>query len=278
MWHFAGHGTDCGFSSNPSVTLGLMDASGRSALVPRGTIVSLAASASQNNGGKLRLIVLNACSSGDLGRQLITDARIPHVVCWDSEADDGAALAFAKGFWIAIAGGDHIENAFQAGKLAIETIINKTTGTALYKMDIDPAFFPTGTLPDGRVPAGIPLLLTCPVPQIAPIPPPPPPSQPRPQLMHQQHKHHQHNEQQQRQQQQQQQQQQMQMQQQQNNEDEELREVIARSLIDRQQPHPHSHRSGETWTCTVCTFINAGNRSETETLCAMCETPMPMLK
>ena len=78
MCHFAGHGT--GFNLSGSVTLGLMDASGKPTIIPQETIVDLALSASQNKGGKLRLIFLNACSSGDLGRKLITDASIPYVV------------------------------------------------------------------------------------------------------------------------------------------------------------------------------------------------------
>ena len=269
IWHFAGHGTDSGLSSTPSVTLGLMDASGNSTLVPRETIVSLAASASQNKGGKLRLVFLNACSSGDLGRQLITDAWIPHVVCWDSEADDGAALAFAKGFWLAIARGDAVEGAFHAGKLAIETVINRTSGAAMYKLDMDPAFFPTGSLPDGRVPAGLPTLLTSSTRPVSslPFPTPLPPLEPG--LVPQPLPMQQHNDQ--------------QRQRCHDREDEDMQQALALSLLDRQPLESHSsssssHNHSGAWTCGVCTFINnIGPKTGTDTgngtgtpLCAMC--------
>ena len=157
MWHFTGHGR--GFKLSNSITLGLMDAHGKPTIIPQDTIVDLALSSSQNKGGKLRLVFLNACSSGDLGRKLIIDASIPYVVCWDTVVDDSAALAFAKGFWLAIARGQSIDESFRAGKLCVETIICTVAGAAKYKLDIDPEFFPSGTLPDGRVPAGVPILL-----------------------------------------------------------------------------------------------------------------------
>lgn len=69
-------------------------------------------------GGEVRVVVLNACHSAALA-----EAVVPHVACvvaMSADIGDRAAIAFAGAFYQAIAYGQSVRTAFEAGKNEIE--------------------------------------------------------------------------------------------------------------------------------------------------------------
>lgn len=65
----------------------------------------------------IRMVVLNACTTESLARQLA--AVVPCVVAMNGAVEDQAALAFAKAFYRALAFGLSVQNAFIHGMTAI---------------------------------------------------------------------------------------------------------------------------------------------------------------
>jgi len=74
--------------------------------------------------GRLQCVILNACETSTLGNQIVQALPMLTVVCWSTLTEDGAARAFASGFYDAIGmcvtshgpiGPDVIEIAFKAG-------------------------------------------------------------------------------------------------------------------------------------------------------------------
>jgi hypothetical protein len=99
--HFAGHGDQAG-------QLILEDAAGRAAPVQPGALAALVAAADT-----VRCAVLNACWSDALADALLR--VLPCVVGMTGEVEDAAAIAFAAGFYRALADGESVAAAVDAG-------------------------------------------------------------------------------------------------------------------------------------------------------------------
>ena len=120
-----------------------------------------------SRGGCLELVFLNGCLSEALGRALVA-AGIPTVVCWSTRVHDQASRIFGRTFFQAVAESASYADAFDKAKLAVLTWPRKKSGTvetcrlasSTTQFDFaDPKLHAGGTLPNGRLAAGLPLLL-----------------------------------------------------------------------------------------------------------------------
>ena len=72
--------------------------------------------------GRLELVVLNACHTCELGQELLTDALVPCVVCWENEVDDEAAEVFGQAFAQSLAKhSTSAQEAFEDAKNAVRS-------------------------------------------------------------------------------------------------------------------------------------------------------------
>lgn len=105
--HFSGHGTESG-------ELILEGADGTSErFLSKAGLRSLLA-AMRGNGDPIPLVVLNACYTAAAAKSLDGEARA--VVGWVPSVEDGAAIAFAGGFYASIANGGSVHAAVEAGR------------------------------------------------------------------------------------------------------------------------------------------------------------------
>jgi tetratricopeptide (TPR) repeat protein len=119
--HFIGHGeynarTDEGL-------IALVGADGRADLVEASRLADLLGEAEP----KPRLVVLNSCSSGESGVQdlfsgtaaALVRSGISAVAAMQFTVSDSAAIAFARGFYTAIANGRRVDEAARSGRISI---------------------------------------------------------------------------------------------------------------------------------------------------------------
>ena len=104
-----------------NTTLGFTTPSGFLELIDPKDVGGIIAHATPSRGGCLELVFLNGCCSENLGKA-IRDAGVPNVVCWRTQTEDGAARAFAKGFFEALENGDTVADAFEAATLAVKCV------------------------------------------------------------------------------------------------------------------------------------------------------------
>jgi hypothetical protein len=104
--HFSGHGGVTG-------EIYLRDASGHSQAVSAAALDAVFAAVKD----RVQLVVLNACFSIEAASTIVK-----HVDCaigTTREIDDGAAIAFARGFYKSIGRGDPVQTAFTEGRLFV---------------------------------------------------------------------------------------------------------------------------------------------------------------
>ncbi len=119
--HFVGHG-DYDTSTDEGV-LAFVGADGRADLVDAGRLADLLGEAQPTP----RLVVLNSCSSGRSGMNDLfsgTAAALAHrgisaVAAMQFTISDTAAIAFARGFYTAIAHGRSVDEAARSGRISI---------------------------------------------------------------------------------------------------------------------------------------------------------------
>ncbi|GAA1057698.1 hypothetical protein GCM10017608_01000 [Agromyces luteolus] len=119
--HFIGHG-DYDDVADEGV-LALVGTDGRADLVPAHALADLLDEAEPTP----RLVVLNSCESGAASRSDLlsgTAAALSHsgihaVVAMQFPISDGAALAFARGFYTALANGRAVDEAVRSGRIDI---------------------------------------------------------------------------------------------------------------------------------------------------------------
>lgn len=119
-----------------------------------------------SKGGRLELIVLNGCLSEALGRAILAEG-IPTVVCWKTLVHDKASRVFGRAFYQSVAElssptMDDYAEAFDKAKLAVLTYPRKASSpgaisTTMFEF-ADPQHVGT-QLPNGKIVAGVPLLL-----------------------------------------------------------------------------------------------------------------------
>ena len=153
------------------LTLGLTRAGGGLEGVEPDLIAKVLGSHSPSSGGCLELVVLNGCESEALGRAIFA-AGIPTVVCWKTKVHDHAARIFSRCFFQQIATfsqeAPHLRtqryvDACTQAKLAVLSYPKPTpkwemTSGPMFEL-VDPAQHENGKLPNGKMAAGIPLLL-----------------------------------------------------------------------------------------------------------------------
>ena len=119
--HFVGHG-DFDLDSGEGV-LAFVGPDGRSDLVEASRFVDLLGEAEPTP----RLVVLNSCASGESDAQdlfsgtaaALVRSGINAVAAMQFEVTDAAAIAFARGFYTAIAQGRAVDDAMRSGRVAI---------------------------------------------------------------------------------------------------------------------------------------------------------------
>ena len=119
--HFVGHG-DYDTSTGEGV-LALVGSDGRANLVEASRIGDLLSEARSMP----RLMVLNSCSSGRSGTQdlfsgtaaALVRSGIAAVVAMQFAISDAAAIAFARGFYTAIAHGRNVDEATRSGRISM---------------------------------------------------------------------------------------------------------------------------------------------------------------
>lgn len=115
--HFSGHGTRDG-------ALQFEDAQGGPQEVPATGFVRLLRLINDDRepGRRIVLVVLNACHSAALAQALVAgdDPVVPVAIGTTEAIHDEAAIAFAEGFYSALADGKNLNYAFEAGRLRVE--------------------------------------------------------------------------------------------------------------------------------------------------------------
>jgi len=119
--HFIGHG-DYDVRAGEGL-IALMDAHGRAAMVEASRLAYLLSAARPVP----RLVVLNSCSSGESGTEelfsgtaaALVRSGVSAVAAMQFTVSDEAAIAFAQGFYTAIANGRRIDEAARNGRISI---------------------------------------------------------------------------------------------------------------------------------------------------------------
>jgi tetratricopeptide (TPR) repeat protein len=119
--HFVGHG-DYDTGTDEGV-LALVGADGRADLIEAGRLADLLAEAQPTP----RLVVLNSCSSGETGAHdlfsgtaaVLVRSGISAVAAMQFTVSDTAAIAFARGFYTALARGRAVDEAARSGRISI---------------------------------------------------------------------------------------------------------------------------------------------------------------
>jgi CHAT domain/Kelch motif/Galactose oxidase, central domain len=119
--HFVGHG-DYDTRTDEGV-LALVGAGGRADLIEAGRLADLLGEAQPTP----RLVVLNSCSSGETGAHdlfsgtaaVLVRSGISAVAAMQFAVSDAAAIAFARGFYTALARGRAVDEAARSGRISI---------------------------------------------------------------------------------------------------------------------------------------------------------------
>jgi tetratricopeptide (TPR) repeat protein len=119
--HFVGHG-DYDVRTDEGL-IALVGADGRADLVEAGRLATLLGDAEPTP----RLVVLNSCSSGETGMQdlfsgtaaALVRSGISAVAAMQFTVSDAAAIAFARGFYTAVAHGRRVDEAARSGRISI---------------------------------------------------------------------------------------------------------------------------------------------------------------
>jgi len=117
MFLFSGH-ADAPSPSGGGFTLGFTQQGGGLAQVRPEDIASVLGASARPPAGKLELVVLNGCRSLELGRAARA-AGVPTVICWQTQAEDGAARYFILEFFVAMETGCDCRTAFQSAVQAL---------------------------------------------------------------------------------------------------------------------------------------------------------------
>ena len=120
--HFSGHGTQEG-------ALCCEDASGRTQFIQPGDLADLF----EQFASKLRCVVLSACFSEMQARAIVK--RIQYVIGMRSAVEDKAAIAFAVGFYQALAAGRTIPESYKLGRaqVGLHAVPGKATPVLLQR-------------------------------------------------------------------------------------------------------------------------------------------------
>ncbi|MDX2006883.1 MAG: CHAT domain-containing protein [Meiothermus sp.] len=106
--HFAGHGSEDG-------ELVVLDEAGNSEFMPLESLVTMIRNV---NASRLRCVILNACYTKKKAKKLLE--HVPYVIAYRKAFDDRHAIAFAEGFYQALAKFEHdIKTAFEMGQAQI---------------------------------------------------------------------------------------------------------------------------------------------------------------
>jgi hypothetical protein len=105
--HFSGH-------ARRDKGLLLLDHFGLGSFVPFETVVQLLSIVSDH----LECVIFNACQTEGLAKSVTR--HVPYAVGMNGDISDSAAIEFSQGFYSALWAGCAIENAFKAGRLAIQ--------------------------------------------------------------------------------------------------------------------------------------------------------------
>lgn len=119
--HFIGHGDYD--ARNDEGRIALVGADGRASMVRAIRLMALLSVAVP----RPRLVVLNSCSSGESGREdlfsgtasTLVRGGIGAVAAMQFAISDGAAIAFAQGFYAAIANGRGVDEAARVGRISV---------------------------------------------------------------------------------------------------------------------------------------------------------------
>jgi hypothetical protein len=106
--HFAGHGSSDG-------RLAWLDETGNSLSVQVEALGNMIGSRREH---KVQCVVLNACYTISEAKTLLK--QVPYVIATSQAIDDNAAIAFATGLYQALAGGDDLGEAFNAGLALVQ--------------------------------------------------------------------------------------------------------------------------------------------------------------
>ncbi len=106
--HFAGHGSSDG-------RLAWLDETGNSLSVQVEALGNMIGSRREH---KVQCVVLNACYTISEAKTLLK--QVPYVIATVQAIDDDAAIAFATGLYQALAGGDDLGEAFNAGLALVQ--------------------------------------------------------------------------------------------------------------------------------------------------------------
>ena len=93
-------------------------------IVSSGQVTSIVANAVDGGKGKLEIVVLNTCSTLELGKALSEIARVPYVVCWDGLVEDRAAYIFGIALAAAVKDGKKPIEAFERAQAKVESHTN----------------------------------------------------------------------------------------------------------------------------------------------------------
>ena len=106
--HFAGHGSEYG-------ELVVLDEAGNSEFMPLESLVTMIRNVKAS---RLRCVILNACYTKKKAKKLLE--HVPYVIAYRKKFDDKHAIAFAEGFYQALAKFGHdIKTAFDMGQAQI---------------------------------------------------------------------------------------------------------------------------------------------------------------
>jgi hypothetical protein len=172
-FHFIGHGD---VNLGGQMVLGFTGPTGELQVVNHATLAGIFSPVASSDG--LRLVVLNACQTEDLGMRL-HQAGVPVVVCWRTSVEDTAGRIFGTAFHDACAQGiserDAFNRAAQAVRLQLRPGHNGALRASVPMFELrDPAVPADPALGYTPLPAaaGVPLLI-CADGVFLPNPPPP---------------------------------------------------------------------------------------------------------
>jgi hypothetical protein len=109
------------------LTLGFTKHGGGIEDVDHDALVQILGRCVPNNGGQLELVFLNGSHSYGLGER-ISNAGVPHVVCWESTVPSFAAAIFSQNFYQTLdtASDPSYKDAFQAAVAAVQKSFLRT--------------------------------------------------------------------------------------------------------------------------------------------------------
>lgn len=131
VFAFLGHG-DVSHLNREAPTLGFVNAFGRLDLVERDALIHLLGLHSAARGGSLLLVVLNGCSTLEIGKA-VRAVGVPFAICWATIVDSRVARQFSKVLFEALASllletssfAEAVSRAFEMAKAEIYLMTKK---------------------------------------------------------------------------------------------------------------------------------------------------------